>query len=324
MNMSKKKEFLSLPGNGKIVLFDELHKGDEILFLYGENVEREHAYLTFIHGGLEENGLCLYAFPKEKAKLSFQSTFREYVEKGQLHLLDIEEKLIEEKGKEKEYISTCIGRIGTKLNEMYDLIEDRGYSTLRVLIDYGGIAASSEIDKIIDLKRKMLERKISFTTINSFRISSLDYDSIKDLIKIHKKVVMSTKNENTVMLPRFWSTQKSKKTPDVISQETLENFVKSSLETIVLAILYKKPMSGLHIIKTIHRCFHVSLSHGTVYPLLHSLKEDGILNVELGGDMKSMIYTHTEEGGKTIERKLSDAAKTHEHLLSLIEGGVTE
>jgi DNA-binding PadR family transcriptional regulator len=322
--MNKMKEWFSLPGDGKIVLFDEIGKGNEMLFLYGENVEREHSYLTFINRGLEKNELCLYAFPKEKAKISFQNTFKGSVEKGQLHLLDIEEKLIEEKGGRKEYISTCISRIDTKLNEMCSLIEDRKYSTLRVLIDYGSIATPGGIDKIIDLERKMLERKISFTAINSFRISSLDYDSVKELMKIHKKVVMSTKNENTAMLPGFWSIQKSKKTPGVISQETLENFVKSSLETIVLSILHKKPMSGFHIIKTIHGCFHVSLSHGTVYPLLHSLKEGGILNVELGEDMKSRIYTPTEGGEKIIEKKLSDAAKTHEHLLSLIEGEIIE
>jgi len=55
---------------------------------------------------------------------------------------------------------------------------------------------------------------------------------------------------------------------------------------------------------------------------LHSLKEEKILNVELGSDMKSMIYTPTEEGRKIIEKKLSDIVKTHEHLLSLIDGGL--
>jgi len=318
-----KKEFFSLSGDGKIILFDELGRGNEILFLYDENVEREHAYLTFLHGGLEKNELCLYAFPKEKARLSFQQgILKESIEKGQLHLLDIEDKLIEEKDKRKEYISTCIDRIETKLNEMYNLIEAEKYSTLRVLIDYGNIVESKEIDMIIDLEKKMLEKKVPFTAVNTFRISSLDYDSVKELIKIHKKIVFSTKNETSTMLPGFWTAKRRRNTSGVISQETLENFVKNSLETIVLAILYKKPMSGFHIIKIIHRCFHVSLSHGTIYPLLHSLKEEKILNVELGSDMKSMIYTPTEEGGKIIEKKLSDIVKTHEHLLSLIDGGL--
>ncbi len=105
---------------------------------------------------------------------------------------------------------------------------------------------------------------------------------------------------------------------------SIENIVKSNIEVVVLSMLSEKSMSGYDIIKEIFSKYDVFLSQGTVYPLLYSLKKDGILQAEFRkGDMRSKIYRPTVEGAEIIENKIEGFIKTNERVLSLIKREVT-
>lgn len=105
---------------------------------------------------------------------------------------------------------------------------------------------------------------------------------------------------------------------------SIENIVKSNIEIVVLSMLSEKPMSGYDIIKEIFLKYNVFLSQGTVYPLLYSLKEDGILQAEFRkGDMRAKIYRPSVEGAQIIENKIEEYIKTNERVLSLIKREVT-
>lgn len=99
-----------------------------------------------------------------------------------------------------------------------------------------------------------------------------------------------------------------------------ENIVKSNIEIVVLSMLSERPMSGYDIIKEIFSKYNVFLSQGTVYPLLYSLKEDGILQAEFRkGDMRTKIYHPTVEGAKIIENKIEEFIKANEQILSSVK-----
>jgi DNA-binding PadR family transcriptional regulator len=74
--------------------------------------------------------------------------------------------------------------------------------------------------------------------------------------------------------------------------------VKDNLESIILAILQKSTMCGTEIIGTIHLKFNVLLSPGTIYPLLHSLKQKGLLTVKKLG--KEIVYAPVEDAKPRI------------------------
>ncbi|MDI6917929.1 MAG: PadR family transcriptional regulator, partial [Thermoplasmatales archaeon] len=131
-------------------------------------------------------------------------------------------------------------------------------------------------------------------------------------------ISLSNTGELCVALPTFSRIKPSKKTSfEMVSQETTETFVKNNLEIITLCLLSKKPLCGYDVIKTISQQFRCFLSQGTVYPLLYSLENKGILKVERNA--KAKIYYLTEEGKKIVGRKIDEFKTAHQHMLGLIE-----
>ncbi|MDI6903295.1 MAG: PadR family transcriptional regulator, partial [Methanocellales archaeon] len=139
------------------------------------------------------------------------------------------------------------------------------------------------------------------------------------LIGLHERMVISTPNESTVVLPNFSLANKFDGNPsiDTISQEAMEQSVRKNLENIALSILQKEPMCGYDIIKTISHQYHVFLSQATVYPLLYSLEEQGLLETE--NDGRAKIYAPTERGKKIIENRLDEFTKAQEYLYNSIK-----
>ncbi len=72
------------------------------------------------------------------------------------------------------------------------------------------------------------------------------------------------------------TTFKLKKKED-IKKKINEEFIKKSLKLIILILLKQRPMSGFEIIKSINEKFGILFGSSTVYPLLHSLKNTGLL-----------------------------------------------
>lgn len=99
-----------------------------------------------------------------------------------------------------------------------------------------------------------------------------------------------------------------------------ENIIKNHLEIIVLSMLSYKPMSGYGIIKEIFARYNVFLSQGTVYPLLYSLKEDGIIQtVFTKGDMRTKRYSYTQEGKRIMEKRIDEFIEAEEYFLNSIK-----
>lgn len=99
-----------------------------------------------------------------------------------------------------------------------------------------------------------------------------------------------------------------------------EEIVKSHLEVIILKMLLDRRMCGHDLIKEIFAKYNVFLSQGTVYSFLYSLKEDGIVQAEFTrGNMRTKIYSVTNEGKQIIEKRINEFIKAEEYILSSIK-----
>ncbi len=112
--------------------------------------------------------------------------------------------------------------------------------------------------------------------------------------------------------------------PKLIADIPAEDIVKNHLEVIILSMLIEKSMCGYDLIKEIVSRYNVLISQGTVYPLLYSLKEEGILQVEsMKGDMKTKRYSVAPEGRRSIEKKIDEFIRAEESILNSIRKGGT-
>jgi PadR family transcriptional regulator PadR len=88
------------------------------------------------------------------------------------------------------------------------------------------------------------------------------------------------------------------KDPD---KEWRERFVRSHLDLVVLRLLKDKPKWGYEINIGIREKFNVYLSAGTLYPLLHTLQDNGYVegSIEPGPRVRR-IYKITPQGERFL------------------------
>ena len=79
-----------------------------------------------------------------------------------------------------------------------------------------------------------------------------------------------------------------------LKEMTPGKYVKTSLDLVILAILNGRPMYGYKIIAAIHKEFGTLLSPGSLYPLLHLLEEEKL--VESRDEGGKRVYFATEKG----------------------------
>ena len=132
----------------------------------------------------------------------------------------------------------------------------------------------------------------AYSILCSYNIDELEPEMSNALMKYHDKILMST-DDSDVGMPSSILLQ----TTNNIAEKYMVRFVKNYLDMIVLALVLKRKMCGTDIIKSIRKSFNVTLSTGTVYPLLHDLEEKGLLDCEYGirRRYKKKVYTPTDE-----------------------------
>ncbi|VVB71808.1 Transcriptional regulator PadR-like family protein [uncultured archaeon] len=100
----------------------------------------------------------------------------------------------------------------------------------------------------------------------------------------------------------------------------IDKIIKTNREIFILSSLLEKQMCGYDIIKEIFSTCDVFLSQGTVYPILYTLEEDGIINAEYSkGDMRSKKYSLTPKGREVALRDIEEFIKALEQISVLIK-----
>lgn len=100
----------------------------------------------------------------------------------------------------------------------------------------------------------------------------------------------------------------------------VDRIIKTNREIFIMLSLLEKQMCGYDIIKEIFSRCDVFLSQGTVYPILYTLEEEGMLHAEYSkGDMRSKKYSLTPRGREAAEKDVEDFAKALEHVSLLVK-----
>ncbi len=104
-------------------------------------------------------------------------------------------------------------------------------------------------------------------------------------------------------------------------KKIVDRIIKANREIFILSTLSDKSMCGYDLIKEIFLRCNVFLSQGSVYPVLYSLEEEGILRAEFSkGDMRAKRYSFTPEGRELAQKKQEEFAKAMDYVLALLKG----
>lgn len=176
---------------------------------------------------------------------------------------------------------------------------------LRILVDAGSI----DKEEHLKIEKSLARAGKNQLMLCTYDASKLDPKIIKELVECHDKLML-TASDITVL---------SSETLDKsnISDEFIERFVKNELETIVLALILNKPMCGTDIIKTVHKEFNILLSPGTIYPLLHSLEEKGLLKCEY--KVKTKLYKPPKGAEPKIRGILNEHVQASKFLSKFLQ-----
>jgi DNA-binding PadR family transcriptional regulator len=104
---------------------------------------------------------------------------------------------------------------------------------------------------------------------------------------------------------------------NVMSEERIiEKQVKTFLDIVVLAILNGNSMHGYKIIAAIHRDFGVLLSPASLYPLLHLLENNKL--IESRFDKGKTVYNVTPKGKEKFEKKFTAYKRSIQIMMNFI------
>lgn len=168
----------------------------------------------------------------------------------------------------------------------------------RIIIDAGSFTGREKTNEIEEIEGYINEliKNHSINCLCTYDVSKLNPDTIKQLVTCHNKLRLTT-SDLTVLSGDFFDKSK-------LSCDSIKKIVKDNLEIIILALLQTKPMCGIDIIETMHFEFNVLLSPGTIYPLLHSLKDRRLLKFRKNGKVK--IYAPAADAELKIRNLVNE------------------
>jgi len=200
-----------------------------------------------------------------------------------------------------------------KPEEIKDL-ENENNCKLRIIIDAGSILNQkhAEVEERESYLNE-LSKKHSIDCLCTYDVTKLNPKTIKQLTMHHNQLRLTT-SDLTILSGDMLDKSK-------LSVDSIEKMVKDNLETIILALLQKKPMCGTDIIGTIHLEFNVLLSPGTIYPMLQSLKEKGLLTSEKNG--KAKTYAPARDAELKIRSIINEHVQTRKLLNHYLQQELT-
>jgi len=268
---------------------------DDILFFYGEGMDKYSIFRYGLEKGLTNSELCIYGFYHTTVLPHFKND----IANGTLKLFEMRNNIND------------LFRMVEDCCEM--VVESRSIMALRFLFDFSKVR---ELDEVLRLKNLINEKRnnsFPISGIYAFNMKSLMVDDIKEISSGIPRVIMLSDEENVISFPMSREMHNdNNRSIDVIDHEIVEDVVRKSLEPLILTLL-TRPMSGLDIVKEIQNRFDVMLPMARIYSYLYELENEGILTVKKDGNKK--IYTPTREGQLLISRKMEDITLIYSHIL---------
>ncbi len=273
------------------------------LFLHNSDETSIDTFMHFLQSGLDNDGFSVY----------FSTGFTNKEFKRKLNQLQPRSRCSILSG----YGSSHIRR------ELSNLLKKSRYRGLHVIVDYN-VASLTEHNDIIRMEgmlSRIGESHERISIMSAFNFSSRDNKTLTEILGFHDQVMVNTNNNGVITL--IGSKDAVRHEPiKIISAKILEKSVKDNLRLLILSILGRRETSGYEIIKAMERNFKVRLSPGTIYPLLYSLQEEGLIEIKDNtGNAKRKNYGPTENGKNLIETEIMEFRSVNGYLSDFIDGG---
>jgi len=295
---------LSSPAVGDIVI-SRLDPNRHILFLYTSDEMSGDVFIPFLQSGLDNGGSSVYlstGFTNSK----------------------VEEKLNVIQPKSKCAILFGYSDIDSIKRKISKICSKSPKEHLHVVIDHDATSSLDHSD-IIEIERTLSgikSKRESISILSAFDTSPLTNKTLSELLNFHEQVLVNSKDGVTTLMGGRDLIREEDPAINVLPREILDKLVKDSLRVLILSLLSKRELSGYDIIREIDRRFRVMLSPGTVYPLLYSLQEGGLIEVKKSVNAKRKNYGPTEKGKKLIENEILDFLTAKKYLSDfIIRGG---
>ncbi|MBM4247978.1 MAG: hypothetical protein FJ149_00785, partial [Euryarchaeota archaeon] len=320
--MQKRKdyrEFISLPLYNRILMFSELSGNESLLFIYDKNTEKFRPFQSFVRIGLENGEVCLHLYQNHSREYTLGRFIEEYAAQN---------RYVRSALRQDDHESINLPATAPEVDRLLKGIDRGKFSGARLLADYGELVKSAEaMDKVLAWEEKVRTKLAALgplTIIGAFDADSLEADMVARVTKKYRKVLVSAHSETTLYLPEFSTVAKEAEAApalNLISKDVADEYVKASIETLLLSMLREKSLCGYDLLKEIYQKFGVLLSQGTIYPLLHHLEAKGLLKAEVSPTTRGKIYSPTETGRELIDRRVSEFLRMQQyvaHFLSTI------
>ncbi len=142
------------------------------------------------------------------------------------------------------------------------------------------------------------------TVLCMYELAKLEPESLSRLAAGHDRLILNT-SDITVLSASFFDKFNA-------TDKRVERLLKEYLDIVILSLVASKPMCGTDILDIVHRNFNVLLSPGTIYPLLHRLKKDGLIECECS--IKKKVYKPARGSEANIQRILDEHSLANEFL----------
>lgn len=142
------------------------------------------------------------------------------------------------------------------------------------------------------------------TVLCMYELAKLEPESLSRLAAGHDRLILNT-SDITVLSASFFDKFNA-------ADKRVERLLKEYLDIVILSLVASKPMCGTDILDIVHRNFNVLLSPGTIYPLLHRLKKDGLIECECS--IKKKVYKPAKGSEANIQRILDEHSFANEFL----------
>ena len=313
--MQKRKdyrEFISLPLYNRILMFSELSGDDSLLFIYDKNTEKFRPFQSFVRIGLENGEVCVHIHQNHSRDYTLGKFIEEYA---------LSQKYVRSALRQDEHEALNLPATVAEVDKLVKSIDKSKFTGARLLLDYGELIKTSDAMEKMLVWEDKLRTKLSavgpLTIIGAFDADSLEADMVGQLAKRYKKILVSAHSETTLYLPEFSTVAKeAEQAPalNLISKDVADEYVKASIETLLLSMLREKSLCGYDLLKEIYQKFGVLLSQGTIYPLLHHLEAKGLLKAEVSPTTRGKIYSPTETGRELIDRRVSEFLRMQQYV----------
>ncbi len=247
---------------------------------------------AILTGSLALRQHVLFLYTSHMNKYAVQSSFFAMSGDG--------EELLYVTGEQPELIMNIFEK-NTNLSvirpENIDILKTKG-DRLRIIMDMSYMDENLRIHQRLE---EFLNENKNSIALCMYDLSRLPPERIQKLAASHDRLILNTPEVTVLSGERL-----------DIADAPIERYVKEYLDMVVLALIASKPMCGTDILDIVHRNFNVLLSPGTIYPLLHRLKKDGLLECECS--IKKKVYKPAKGSEANIQRILEEHSLTNEFL----------